>query len=207
MTWNPFGGSSNKDSSPSTVPKAPPPPPPPAAVPPPAAIPSSPPTDQTSLQQYQRPQLTEKQKYVKDMGYKTALAAAVICPIIIFMPPRKMDFYTFGLICSTAFCVNHVMQEHGHPGLLYAIAPKGSMEYQEKVAKSRKRYDGMMPSEAIWAQLKDVWNQRYDDDDDDDVEEEKKESMLDQIRREEAERGGESSSILKMLEEQEKKRK
>lgn len=140
---------------------------------------------------------------MKEMGYRTAVAAAIICPIIIFMPPRKMDFYTFGLICTTAYCVNHVMNEHGHPGLLYAIAPKGSVEYQEKVAKSRRKYDGMMPSEAIWAQIKDVWNQRYDDDEDE--VEDKKESMLDQIRREEAEKG--DSSILKMLEEQEKKRK
>ncbi|KAK6345222.1 hypothetical protein TWF718_007149 [Orbilia javanica] len=202
MIWNPFGGSSDKDSA---VSKVAPPPPPPVASTIPSSIPPSPPTFPTDEQQPQQPgQLTEKQRYMKEMGYKTAVAAAIICPVIIFMPPRKMDFYTFGLICTTAYCVNHVMNEHGHPGLLYAIAPKGSMEYQEKISKSRKKYDGMMPSEAIWAQIKDVWNQRYDDDDEDDVEE-KKESMLDQIRREEAERG--ESSILKMLEEQEKKRK
>ncbi|KAK6505119.1 hypothetical protein TWF481_007041 [Arthrobotrys musiformis] len=202
MTWNPFGGSSDKDSIASKA--APPPPPPPP--PPPASIPSNPPPFPTDQQQPLQPyQLTEKQKYMKEMGYRTAVAAAIICPIIIFMPPRKMDFYTFGLICTTAYCVNHVMNEHGHPGLLYAIAPKGSAEYQEKIAKSRKKYDGMLPSEAIWAQMKDVWNQRYDDDDDED-EVEEKESMLDQIRREEAGKEG-GSSILKMLEDQEKKRK
>ncbi|KAF3179906.1 hypothetical protein TWF788_006907 [Orbilia oligospora] len=204
MIWNPFGGSSSDKDS--TVSKTAPPPPAPIAPTIPSSIPPSPPTFPNDQQQLpQLPvQLTEKQKYMKDMGYKTAIAAAIICPVIIFMPPRKMDFYTFGLICTTAYCVNHVMNEHGHPGLLYAIAPKGSMDYQEKVAHSRKKYDNMMPSEAIWAQLKDVWNQRYDDDDEEEVEEQK-ESMLDQIRREQAEKG--DSSILRMLEEQEKKRK
>ncbi|KAK6528013.1 hypothetical protein TWF281_009271 [Arthrobotrys megalospora] len=205
MTWNPFGRSADKDSD---VSKAPPPPPPAVPVAPtiPSSIPSNPPTiPQHTDQLPQQPrQLTEKQQNVKDLGYKTAVAVAVISPIIIFMPPRKMDFYTFGLICTTTFSVNYLMQQHGHPGLLYAIAPKGNMEYQEKVARSRKKYDGMMPSEAIWAQIKDVWNQNYDDDDEEEVEE-KKESMLDQIRREEAEKS--ESSVLKMLEEQEKKRK
>ncbi|KAF3939346.1 hypothetical protein ABW19_dt0205386 [Dactylella cylindrospora] len=151
--------------------------------------------------------LNEKQKYLKDMQYKAALGGLIAAPIIIFMPPRKLDLYTFGLCWLTVFCGNHLLKEHGHPGLLYAISPNVlSHEYEEKLMKSRKPYEGMMPSEAIWKQMTDVWNQRYDDEDQKTNKEDGMgSSVLNEIRREESKKS--DSEVLRMLEEQERKRK
>ncbi|EPS37352.1 hypothetical protein H072_8966 [Dactylellina haptotyla CBS 200.50] len=179
--------------------KLPPPPPPVNPNPPVDPNPPAPPMPAAPVV------LTEKQKYLKDMQYKVAVAGVILGPALIFMPPRKIDVYTVGLIFMTAFLTDHIMQEHGHRGLLYAISPQPSAEYVEKMRKSHARYEGMMPSEAIWAQLKDVWNQRYEDEVEEEKSEEKPESMLDRIRREEAEKP--QSEVLKMLAEQEKKRK
>ncbi|KAF3923286.1 hypothetical protein ABW21_db0202215 [Orbilia brochopaga] len=152
-------------------------------------------------------QRTERQKMMKDLQYKTAVVCTVLCPLIIFMPPRKMDFYTFGLCCTTVYCVNHVMTEHGHPGLMHLLATKPTPEQ----IKANKRYEGMLPSQAIWKQMTDVWNQRYDEEEEEEVEEPEEEkpdeelTMLERIRREEAKKG--NTKLLQMLEDIEKKRK
>ncbi|KAK6359744.1 hypothetical protein TWF696_000883 [Orbilia brochopaga] len=151
-------------------------------------------------------QLTQRQRSMKDLQYKTAVVCTVLCPLIILMPPRKMDFYTFGLCCTTVYCVNHVMTEHGHPGLLYLLATKPTPEQ----IKANKRYEGMLPSQAIWKQMTDVWNQRYDDEEEEvkEAEDERPDeelTMLERIKREEAKKG--NTKLLQMLEDIEKKRK
>ncbi|KAJ6260550.1 hypothetical protein Dda_4776 [Drechslerella dactyloides] len=149
-------------------------------------------------------ELTPRQQSMKALQYKTAVVCTVLCPLLILMPPRKMDFYTFGLCCTTVYCVNHVMTEHGHPGLLYLLASQPTPEQ----VKANKRYEGMLPSQAIWKQMTDVWNQRYDDEEEKEVEEEEKPdeelTMLERIKREEAKKG--NSKLLQMLEEIERKR-
>lgn len=84
-----------------------------------------------------------------------------------------------------------------------------SDEYKQKAIDARKPYEGMMPSEAIWKQLTDVWNQRYDDEPRKQQEGEedipKDGSILDAIRKEESKKP--HSEVLQMLAEQEKKRK
>ncbi|KAF3914834.1 hypothetical protein ABW20_dc0103890 [Dactylellina cionopaga] len=149
--------------------------------------------------------LTDKEKRGKDLLYKTAVVMVIAGPVLILMPPRKVDAYTFGLCFR-----NGKQQEHGHPGLLHLISPKVSPEYEEKMRKANKPYEGLLPSEAIWKQLTDVWNQRYDENEEEGAEEEegkqeKQESMLERIRREESEKP--QSEVLRLLAEQEKKRK
>ncbi|KAK6543059.1 hypothetical protein TWF694_006985 [Orbilia ellipsospora] len=210
---------SNTDTPPNAAVKLSPP-----TQSPPTSLPSSTPSPASNFTNNDpstipptQPVLTERQKYLRDMQYKTAVAGVILCPIIIFMPPRKIDIYTFGLVCMTVFLTDHLVKEHGHPGLLYAISPTPSAEYAEKMRRAHGKYDGMKPSEHIMAQIKDVWNQNYEDEAEFDkrkkeLEEEKEtegrregETMLEMIRREEAQKA--DSPVLRMLAEQERKKK
>ncbi|EWC46553.1 hypothetical protein DRE_04276 [Drechslerella stenobrocha 248] len=147
--------------------------------------------------------LSEKQQYLKDMQYKTAVACVVVAPILIFSPPRRMNFMTFGLGCLTAFCTDHIMLEHGHPGLLYAVTP-GFMMSSPDPTKPPEHH--MLPSQYIWKQMTDVWNQRSDEEEVSEEDADKAPlTMLERIRMEEGKKG--DSELLRMLEEIEQKKK
>lgn len=42
----------------------------------------------------------------------TAIVGVVAFPILIALPPRKLDFYTFALTFGTYYCGNHLSQEY-----------------------------------------------------------------------------------------------
>lgn len=43
--------------------------------------------------------------------HNVALGAMIVCPVIMLLPPRKVDFYTFGLVVATAWGANQVVQD------------------------------------------------------------------------------------------------
>lgn len=43
--------------------------------------------------------------------HNTALVAVVACPLLALLPPRKLDFYTFGLGGATIFSANWLIRE------------------------------------------------------------------------------------------------
>lgn len=57
-----------------------------------------------------QPTSIETDRYAKAL-HNTALIALVGCPVLILLPPRKLDFYTFGLCGATAYSANFLIRE------------------------------------------------------------------------------------------------
>ncbi len=56
------------------------------------------------------PTSDETERYIKVL-HNTALIALVACPALIILPPRKLDFYTFGLSGATVYSANFLIRE------------------------------------------------------------------------------------------------
>lgn len=54
-------------------------------------------------------QAQQKQEQFDRLKRNVAVAGVVICPIIAFLPPRKLDWYTFGLGTAWVLSADHVI--------------------------------------------------------------------------------------------------
>ena len=52
----------------------------------------------------------DAQRYINTL-HNVALAAVIACPVLILIPPRKLDLYTWGLIGATAYSGNFLVKE------------------------------------------------------------------------------------------------
>lgn len=57
-----------------------------------------------------QPTDTETIKYARTL-HNTAVVAVIACPLLALLPPRKLDFYTFGLGGATIFSANWLVRE------------------------------------------------------------------------------------------------
>lgn len=77
-----------------------------------------------------------------------AIGLAITCPILIALPPRKLDFYTFGLATTTFMSLNHLQKHNTGRSFLNRIGindnspkPEGSGRLPTEAAR---RYQQMM---------------------------------------------------------------
>ena len=64
-----------------------------------------------SQPQEQRQQLTPAEFHQRTLR-NTAIATAVACPLLVLLPPRKLDFFTAGLCITTVFSTNYLVQDY-----------------------------------------------------------------------------------------------
>lgn len=57
-----------------------------------------------------QPTSDETQNLIKVL-HNTAIFALVACPVLVLLPPRKFDAYTFGLGGATLFSANYLIRE------------------------------------------------------------------------------------------------
>ncbi|TKA79498.1 hypothetical protein B0A55_02451 [Friedmanniomyces simplex] len=57
-----------------------------------------------------QPTLSETDRYTRTI-HNVALGALIACPVLALIPPRKLDFFTFGLIGTTAYSANYLTRE------------------------------------------------------------------------------------------------
>ncbi|KAK3111685.1 hypothetical protein LTR53_012817 [Teratosphaeriaceae sp. CCFEE 6253] len=57
-----------------------------------------------------QPTPSETDRYVRTI-HNVALGSLIACPILALIPPRKLDFFTFGLIGTTAYSANYLTRE------------------------------------------------------------------------------------------------
>ncbi|KAI5840317.1 hypothetical protein DFP73DRAFT_559516 [Morchella snyderi] len=148
--------------------------PPPAAVPPPDATPAR---KEAAHLAFEREYLAQQHKY-EALRYRISLGLLVACPALALIPPRKLDWYTFGLGSAWLYCLNDVTDAHGrnmwrgfrrHEDVAKRLATKPEVDgvkvggwKGEKIVKDmRKREEeadsvGSIIMEQIW----DVWEQR-----------------------------------------------
>lgn len=75
-----------------------------------------------------QPTLSETERYAKAV-HTTALVILVACPVLILLPPRKLDFYTFGLCGATVYSANYLVRERtGRSIWQLAIADRRRVE-------------------------------------------------------------------------------
>lgn len=83
------------------------------------------------------------------MIHAIALGAAIACPIIALLPPRKMDIYTYALMAGTALGANQLVHERTGTSLvnripslfsnpLRAELPPKAMVIQERLRAERE---------------------------------------------------------------------
>ena len=78
-------------------------------------------TPQPPLTPDQRLALEQKARYDK-FTRNVAIGGVIICPIIAFMPPRKLDLYTFALGIGTYLSADHLSTSYTGRGLVDRIA-------------------------------------------------------------------------------------
>ncbi|KAK0288310.1 hypothetical protein LTR91_009378 [Friedmanniomyces endolithicus] len=57
-----------------------------------------------------QPTPSETDRYIRTF-HNVALGALIACPILALIPPRKLDFFTFGLVGTTAYSANYLTRE------------------------------------------------------------------------------------------------
>ena len=62
-------------------------------------------------EQPQRQQLSKAEFHQRTLR-NTAIATAVACPLLVLLPPRKLDFFTAGLCITTIFSTNYLVADY-----------------------------------------------------------------------------------------------
>ena len=77
----------------------------------------------SDLQSPPKPPSRFSDENIRDLQSKASIALCVACPVIIALPPRKIDFYTFGLVAIWVFSANRVSVDRTGRGILeHAVA-------------------------------------------------------------------------------------
>ncbi|KAI9640227.1 hypothetical protein NHQ30_011466 [Ciborinia camelliae] len=75
--------------------------------------------------------------------HNASLAALIVCPIIMALPPRKMDVYTFALMTTTFIGGNHLAYEYTGVSMMARIQNRvnsfSSTELSEKAKETQKK--------------------------------------------------------------------
>ncbi|KAI5812631.1 hypothetical protein BZA77DRAFT_323692 [Pyronema omphalodes] len=121
-------------------------------------------------------QLLARQAEYQDLQYKVALGMVVLGPILVALPPRKLDHYTFGLGLVWLYTLNEVSKHHGGKTIMERVFNLNSQKENEKpldqdikkgwlgesvFAQYREREEeGKGIAEMIMESVWDVWQQR-----------------------------------------------
>lgn len=98
--------------------------------------------------------------------HNVSVGALVVCPILIFMPPRKFDIYTIALMGSMVVSGNHLTYEYTGRSFLARMKarmaslqsmsegrlPEKAMAMQIRLRQERERREMMQQAHAIPAQ-------------------------------------------------------
>ncbi|KAI9758629.1 MAG: hypothetical protein M4579_002940 [Chaenotheca gracillima] len=86
----------------------------------------------------------EEEQYAK-IKHRLSLGLIVVCPLIIAMPPRKLDMYTFSLAGAWVMSANQLTRERTGRSILEQFSKRspsrtlqpqeGSMELQERLRR------------------------------------------------------------------------
>ena len=109
----------------------------------------------------------------EDVKYKLSLGLLVVCPIIMLLPPRRLDLYTFGLGGMWAASANHALHVSSGRSILQRVSSTGSelpteraremqrllREQREAEGKQQQQQQGVL--ERVWmGGEKEGWKER-----------------------------------------------
>ncbi|TVY18215.1 hypothetical protein LARI1_G004030 [Lachnellula arida] len=84
------------------------------------------------------PQPPSSIDYAK-LNHNLAIATVIVCPALILLPPRKLDFYTFALLSTTFLGGNQLAQDY--TGRSFVVQINGAVEQlrEESLRKREER--------------------------------------------------------------------
>ncbi|KAB8296681.1 hypothetical protein EYC80_002104 [Monilinia laxa] len=75
--------------------------------------------------------------------HNASLAALIVCPIVMLLPPRKMDVYTFALMTTTFIGGNHLAYEYTGVSMMNRIQNRitsfSNIELSEKAKETQRK--------------------------------------------------------------------
>lgn len=127
--------------------------------------------------EFERELIRQQHRY-EDLRYKFSAALLVACPALALLPPRKIDWYTFGLGSAWLYCLSEVSAAHGRDmwhgfkrreDVAMRLAMKPEVDgvkvggwKGDKIMKDFRQREEEAPSygSLIMEQIWDVWEQR-----------------------------------------------
>jgi hypothetical protein len=116
-----------------------------------------------------QPPLTPEERLYKEqveryerLKLNVAIGAAVGFPLLIVMPPRKLDFYTMALGIGTYMAVDHLLEHYTSQGILWhaLVRTKGipdaenENEQRAKLARAREAArEGERKDKTMWQKI------------------------------------------------------
>ncbi len=86
-----------------------------------------------------RPPTTSEQERYERIKYNFSLGLLVVCPLIIALPPRKLDFYTFGLGMCWVFAADQVVTARSGEGILENLAYRLQRSKMQKASSDKAK--------------------------------------------------------------------
>lgn len=90
------------------------------------------------------PQPPSSQTDTTKLLHNISLAAIIVCPALILLPPRKLDIYTITLLSGTLVGGNQLVRDYTGRSIINRIEDFGARrtvereEYKEKIAELRR---------------------------------------------------------------------
>ncbi|KAH8724061.1 hypothetical protein GQ44DRAFT_565218, partial [Phaeosphaeriaceae sp. PMI808] len=113
------------------------------------------PTQQPPIPPEQRFALEQKARY-DNICRNVAIAGIIACPILILLPPRKIDMYTFALGVGTVMSADHLLEVRTGRGILGNLANSGralpterAEEIQRKLKEERDKGRKMLEKDGV----------------------------------------------------------
>jgi len=112
--------------------------------------------------QPQKPILTPQMQRNRKIVHYSAIGTLFVAPAIAFMPPRKIDFFTYGLGFSWLIALNYLAVEDNGRDLVDRIAYRLpqilSDETVQKMKREEEELGNLTPSEYITKQVSEVFS-------------------------------------------------
>jgi hypothetical protein len=115
------------------------------------SIPQKPPSSSTT----ETPVINDASRVA--LIHNVSLGALILCPIIIALPPRKLDVYTLALLTGTFLGANQLSHEYTGETIIARMQgrvsrmadpslPEKAREVQARLREERLRRDGVLPA-------------------------------------------------------------
>ena len=96
------------------------------------------PTQQAPIPPEERLALEQQARY-KRIVRNLAIGGVVLCPIIIALPPRKMDLYTFSLSVGFYLSADHLFTVNTGRGLVQQLSPSEAIDLPTERAREMQK--------------------------------------------------------------------
>jgi hypothetical protein len=107
------------------------------------------------------PLLTKEQEQYRTLTRNLSIGLLIICPAIALIPPRRLNFYTFGLIGMSIVSANHLTRDRTGRSIIQRLGsvqgdglPTEKARLFQKQMQEKREREGKAPDKNL---LEKVW--------------------------------------------------